>query len=246
MSPVPTPRQPRVSHDGLVRTLLPAVDLTPASTDALERLRPSRRGKSQRGTNWWVRSPLREWTTPLDAARVAAHLGVALPQVPALSRRGCTTSVRGFGGDELFDHAVPSAADTPPGRDPWSDRHSVLVLHVPPGADAGEVKLQEDRPAGVGWMRIHYGRYLSVPGDPGEDDPEMQAWEESRRRDLMRLHSPDGPTISVLRRGEEQTSTSWRCLVADSLFEVVLVLPFAPPEAVLALAEAAAAACPPA
>ncbi|MEW1958341.1 hypothetical protein [Kineococcus sp. NPDC059986] len=221
-----------------MQTLLPAVDLTPATTGTLERLQLKR--ASQRGVNRIRLTPVSEWTSPLDTTQVAAHLRVPMPQIPALSHRGCTTSVRGFEGQEVFDHPVPPVTDPPPAQGA-GDRHSVLVLHAPPGVDAGEVVLEDDRPAGAGWMQITWGRYLSLPGDPGEDDPEMQAWEESRRRSSTMLRSPGTPPVYVLRRWQEQTSMSWRCLVAGSLFEVILVLPFAPLEAVSALNEAAAA-----
>jgi hypothetical protein len=70
----------------------------------------------------------------------------------------------------------------------------------------------------------------------------MQAWEESRSPFSTTLRCARTPPVYVLRRGKEQTSTSWRALAAGSLFDVTLVLPFAPVEAVSALSEAAAVA----
>lgn len=241
LPPQGAPWQALVSHDVHVRTLLPTVNLTPATTSTLQRLQHWH--AAQRGVNWARERPLGEWTIPLDTARVAAHLGVPLPQIPALARRGCTTSVRGFKGvPSVFEHPVPRATAPPPARDARADRHSVLVLHVPPGVDAGEVMLEDDRPAGAGWAEIAWGGYTALPGDPGDDDPQMQAWEESRAVSWMRLRCPGSPPVHILRRWEEQTSASWRALAAGSLFDVTLVLPFAPLEAVSVLSEAATAA----
>ncbi len=223
-----------------MRTLLPAVDLTPATTERLERLQLVQHW-GRRGVNIKSHAPVQEWTTPLDTVEVAAHLGVPLPRIPALDRRGCTTSVRGFGGRQVLDHPVPRATAPPP-TGGGADRHAVLVVFAPPGVDAGEVVLEDDRPAGAGWVRITWGRSLAAPGDPGDDDPEMQAREEARAVSWTTLRSPRSPPVHVRRRWEEQTSASWLALAAGSLFQVEFVLPLAPLQAVQALAEAAAAA----
>lgn len=223
-------------HDVRVRTLLPAVNVTAATTRKLGRLQLVRRW-GQRGVNIMSVAPVGNWTTPLDTAEVSNHLGVPLPQIPALDRRGCTTSVRGFGGRTVLEHPVPRATAPPP-TGGGADRHAVLVVFAPPEVDPGEVVLADDRPAGAGWVRITWGRSLAEPGDPG---PQMQAWEESRAVSWMTLREPRMPPVHVQRRWENQTSASWRALAAGSLFQVELVLPFAPLQAVQALAEAAAA-----
>ncbi|MFD0483673.1 hypothetical protein ACFQ46_13805 [Kineococcus sp. GCM10028916] len=221
-----------------MRTLLPTVNLTPATTRRLNRLQLVQHW-GRRGANIMSMAPVGNWTTPLDTTEVAAHLGVPLPQIPALEHRGCTTSVRGFGGQTVLEHPVPRATAPPPTRGA-RDEHSVLVLFAPPGVDPSEVVLTHDRPAGAGWMRITWGRSLAEPGDPGEHDPQIQAWEESRAVSWMTLREPRMPPVHVHRSWEDQTSASWRALAAGSLFQVELVLPFAPLQAVRALGEAAA------
>ena len=67
-------------HDVLVHDHEPAVDLTPAVTQALDRLRPS--ANSQRGVDLYTVSPLRDWTHALDSEQLAAHLGIVLPTFP--------------------------------------------------------------------------------------------------------------------------------------------------------------------
>ncbi|WP_380174449.1 hypothetical protein ACFEMC_05825 [Kineococcus sp. DHX-1] len=140
----------------------------------------------------------------------------------------------------MLDHPVPRATAPPPGRGA-QDLHSLLVVFAPPGVDPGEVVLEGDRPAGAGWVRITWGRSLAEPGDPGDDDPQIQAWEESRAVSSTTVRSPGSPPVHVLRREEGRTSASWLALAAGSSFRVELVLPFAPLHAVQALAEAAAA-----
>lgn len=235
-----------VSQDVHVQTLLPAVDLTPATTATLQGLQPTYANSpvGTRGAAHLGMRPIGDQTTVLDPACLAAHLGFPVPQIPALQRRGCTTSVRHSKWKTVLDHPVPRATAPPPPVDPASDRHSVLVVHLPPGIDAGEVVIEgyPPEPAGVGWMRITWGGYTAVPGDPGDDDPQMWAWEESRSPCSTTLRSSGSPPVYVLRRGKEQTSASWRALAAGSLFDVTLVLPFAPLQAVSALSEAAAEA----
>lgn len=227
-------------HDEPVRTLLPAVDLTPATTERLDRLQLIPQW-GRRGVNRIRLTPVRGWTTPLDSAEVAAHLGVPVPRIPTLDRRGCTTSVRAFGKQAVLDHPVPRATAPPPGRGA-QDLHSLLVVFAPPGIDPGELVLEGGRPAGAGWVRIAWGRSLAEPGDPGDDDPQMQAWMEARAVSWTTVRSPGSPPVHVLRHEEERTSASWLALAAGSLFSVEFVLPFAPLPAVQALAEAAAAA----
>jgi len=87
----------------------------------------------------------------VDGEQLTAHLGITFPLIPVLTARGYRTSYRSCEGDRVFEHPVPSASHpSAPG-----DRHSVLIVHVADGVDAGDVTLSDAGSLGVEWMQLH-------------------------------------------------------------------------------------------